>query len=164
MTSVKAGASPAWPAVRTNSRGRQRASAARWIFVVSPLRGSGRWHGRPAHRPAPPFAGPGRVLVGSHDRGVHRHGPVEVLVGVGLSDQGSEDLFPGASMAHIRSIRAHCASVTDPVGLASGAGVEGQAGFGEAAVDEFRVALEVIEAAAEGAGEVVRSVNAVLAI
>lgn len=38
MASVKTGASPAWPAVRTNARGRQRASAARWIFVVSPPR------------------------------------------------------------------------------------------------------------------------------
>lgn len=38
MTSVKAGASPAWPAVSTNARGWQRPSAARWIFVVSPPR------------------------------------------------------------------------------------------------------------------------------
>jgi hypothetical protein len=45
---------------------------------------------------------------------------------------------------------------TDLGGLALGAGVEGQAGFGEAAVDESRVALDVGEASTEGAGEVVR--------
>ena len=39
---------------------------------------------------------------------------------------------------------------TDLGGLASGAGVAGQAGFGEAAVDESRVALDVGEASAEG--------------
>ena len=38
MTSVKEGASPACPAVRTKARGRQLPSAARWIFVVSPPR------------------------------------------------------------------------------------------------------------------------------
>lgn len=38
ITAVKAGASPAWPAVRTIADGRQRPSAARWTFVVSPPR------------------------------------------------------------------------------------------------------------------------------
>lgn len=55
MTSVKAGASPACPAVRTNVRGRQRASAARWILVVSPPRDRPTaWSpGSPAGAPLP---------------------------------------------------------------------------------------------------------------
>lgn len=43
-----------------------------------------------------PFAGPGRVLVGPHDCGVHGDGPVEVLVGVGLCHQCGEDPLPRA--------------------------------------------------------------------
>ncbi len=95
-TFVKAGASPAWPAVRTNAGGRQRPSTTMWIFVVSPPRGTDRWHGRPALRQGPPFAGPCRVLVSQQDRGVDRHGPVQVLVRVGLGHQCGENSLPGA--------------------------------------------------------------------
>jgi hypothetical protein len=38
MTCSNAGASPAWPGVMTNASGRQRPSATRWIFVLSPPR------------------------------------------------------------------------------------------------------------------------------
>ncbi|MFE2569847.1 DUF3710 domain-containing protein [Streptomyces mirabilis] len=38
MTLSKAGASPAWPGVRTKTKGRHRPSAARWTFVVRPPR------------------------------------------------------------------------------------------------------------------------------
>lgn len=42
------------------------------------------------------FAGPGCVLVSPHNRGVHRHGPVEVLVRVGPGHQGGENPLPRA--------------------------------------------------------------------
>lgn len=95
MTSVKAGASPACPAVRRKAGGRRRSSAARWTFVVSPSRDRPMaWSpGSPA---GPLFAGPGRMLVSAHDRGVHRDSPVEILVGVGLGHQRGEHPLPGA--------------------------------------------------------------------
>lgn len=43
-----------------------------------------------------PFAGSGRVLVGPHDRGVDRDGPVEVFVRVGLRHQSGEHPLPRA--------------------------------------------------------------------
>lgn len=99
ITSAKAGASPACPAVRWSARGRQLPSAARWIFVVSPSvrHGTDRWHGHPARRPGPLFAGSGRhVLMGSHDRGVHRDDPVQLLVGVCLGHRRGERPLPRA--------------------------------------------------------------------
>jgi hypothetical protein len=36
------------------------------------------------------------MLVGSDDRGVHRHGPVDVVVGVRRGRDGGEDHLPGA--------------------------------------------------------------------
>ena len=38
ITVSKAGASPAWPAVTVNARGRARPSAARWTLVLNPPR------------------------------------------------------------------------------------------------------------------------------
>lgn len=95
MTCSKAGASPAWPGVMTKASGRQPPSATRWIFVVSPPRDRPRaWSaGSPA---GAPFDGPGGVLVCAHDGGVDRDHPVEVAFGVGLSEQGGEDLLPRA--------------------------------------------------------------------
>lgn len=55
------------------------------------------------------FAAPGRVLVSPHDRGVHRHYSVEVLVRVSLSHQVSlghqavKTRSQVPSTAHIRS-------------------------------------------------------------
>lgn len=68
INSMKAGASPACPAVRWKTSGRQRLSAARWIFVVSP----------PRDRPTAWSSGS------------------PVLVRVGLGHQGSELPLPGA--------------------------------------------------------------------
>ncbi|RZE94583.1 hypothetical protein C0L86_23875 [Streptomyces sp. SCA2-2] len=54
----------ACPAVRTNARGQQRASAARWIFVVSPPRerpmawSPGSPAGEPSYGPRPRADGP----------------------------------------------------------------------------------------------------------
>lgn len=95
ITAAKAGASPACPAVRWKARGRQLPSAARWIFVVSPPRERPMaWSsGSPA---GAPFAGSGRVLVGSHDRGVHRDDPVQLVIGVGLCQKRGEHALPGA--------------------------------------------------------------------
>lgn len=47
-------------------------------------------------RPGPLFTSPGRVLVGPHDRGVHRDGPAEILVRSGLCHQSGENPLPGA--------------------------------------------------------------------
>lgn len=82
------------PGAEVEGHGRQRPSAARWIFVVSPPRD------RPmAWSTSSPagllFAGPGRVLVGTRNRGVHRNSPVEVLVGVGLGHQRGKHPLPG---------------------------------------------------------------------
>lgn len=95
ITSVKAGASPACPAVSTKARGRQLPSAARRIFVVSP----------PRERPmgvvsglvgrSPPSAGSGRMLMCSNGGGVDGHHPAQVLVGVRLGRQGGEHSLPG---------------------------------------------------------------------
>jgi hypothetical protein len=95
MTSVKAGASPACPAVRWKASGRHRSSAARWIFMVSPPRDRPMaW--TPGSPAGAPFASPCRMLVSAHDRGVHRDNPVEVFVGVGLGHQRGEHPLPGA--------------------------------------------------------------------
>ena len=93
MTWSNPGASPAWPGVRRKHKGRQWQSAARWIFVVS-RRGSGRWHGRLARWLGPLFAGPGGVLVGADDGGVDSDDPVQVALGVRLSEQGREHPLP----------------------------------------------------------------------
>ncbi len=95
MTCVNAGASPAWPGVTTKASGRQRPSAARWIFVVRPPRDRPRaWScGSPA---GAPLTGPGGVLVGADDCGVDGDDPVQVAFGVGLGEQGGEDAVPCA--------------------------------------------------------------------
>ncbi len=93
ITSTKAGASPACPAVSTKAGGRQLPSAARWIFVVSPPRERPMaWSpGSPA---GAPFASPGRVLMNAHDRGVNRDDPVQVAVSIGLGEQHGEHTLP----------------------------------------------------------------------
>lgn len=94
-TWVNAGASPAWPGVRTNASGRQRSSEARWIFVVSPPRERPRaWSaGSPA---GAPLTGPGGVLVGTDDRGIDGGDPAQVLLSVGLGKQSDEHSLPRA--------------------------------------------------------------------
>ncbi|MEY9484231.1 hypothetical protein RKD26_000025 [Streptomyces calvus] len=96
ITVSKAGASPDWPAVTVKARGRARPSAARWILVLSPPRERpSAWSAGSPGRAAP-FACSGSVLMGPHDRGVHRHRPVEVVSGVRRSQDGGEDHLPGA--------------------------------------------------------------------
>lgn len=96
ITVSKARASPAWPAVTVKARGRARPSAARWTLVLNPPRERPR-HDRRARRSGPPpFGCSGGVLVGPDDRGVHRHRPVDVVVGVRRCQDGGENRLPGA--------------------------------------------------------------------
>lgn len=71
-------------------------SAARWNIVVSPPRDHPMaWSpGSPAG--APFLRDPARVLLSSHDRGVHGHNPRQALIGVGLGHQRGEHPLPGA--------------------------------------------------------------------
>lgn len=43
----------------------------------------------------PLFRAAGGVLVGPNDGGVHRYGPVDVVVGVRCGQNGGEDPLPG---------------------------------------------------------------------
>lgn len=43
-----------------------------------------------------PLTSPGRVLVSSDDGGVDRDDPVQVTFGIGLGEQGGENLLPGS--------------------------------------------------------------------
>jgi len=96
MTPVKAGASPAWPSVRTNASGRHRPSATRWIFVVSPFAGPADGVVAWFTDRCPFLRAPAAVLVSAHDGGVHKHGPADIVVHVGLGHQGGEHPLPGA--------------------------------------------------------------------
>lgn len=63
------------------------------------------------------FTRPGRVLMRAHDRGVHRHGPVHVLIGVGPGHQRGENLSQVPSTAASATGCRHRASCrTAPAG------------------------------------------------
>ncbi len=104
MSGTKRGESPCWPQPVSRAMGRQRRSAARWIFVVSPPRD------RPiASRPdfvsfatAPraiissrDAAGTGRVLMGPGHGGIGADRPVAALGLIAPGPQPVQDLLPG---------------------------------------------------------------------
>lgn len=96
MTVVKAGASPACPAVTTRASGRARASLAGWTLVLRPPRERPMAWSAGSPRPPSPFAGADGVLVGPAHGRVHRRGPADVVGGVGRGQDGGEDPLPGA--------------------------------------------------------------------
>lgn len=71
-----------------------RPSQARWIFLASPPRERPRaWScGLPA---GPLLTGPGRVLVGVHDRRVDGDDPAQVALGIRLFQERGEHALPG---------------------------------------------------------------------
>src|ERR1035438_2491476 len=104
ISGTNRGESPCWPQLVSRAMGRQRRSAARWIFVVSPPRD------RPiASRPdfvsfakapravisSPDAAGAGRVLMGPGDGGIRADRPVLALGRIAPGPQPIQDLLPG---------------------------------------------------------------------
>ncbi len=106
-----AGESRALPVVRITTSGSPRPSTSAWVFVVRPPRN--RCRDRPVRPPAtqrfPAIRPPPRVsgdrhfrprssrpmLVNTDDRGVNRHIPVDLTLGIRLGRQGNEDRIPG---------------------------------------------------------------------
>jgi hypothetical protein len=82
---------------------------------------------------------------------------LEVRRGPSLGQCGLAPMVGGSLLSPVGGMELEVDddATTDLVGLASGGLGWGQSGLGEAAVDEFGMALDVGEASAEGAGEVV---------